>query len=106
MNPWPQIPSDVVTWFRDVFSEANRRVCERLVNLPNVRETSLDDGLIEALIPEAAPTLLPSGAIVRMDTSSGSQKSATGCRLSIPSLALTLITIAGAFWVHRQIMLA
>jgi hypothetical protein len=52
MNPWPQIPEDVVTWFRDVFSEASRRVAERLVNLPNVRETSLDDGLIEALIPE------------------------------------------------------
>lgn len=68
MNPWPQIPEDVVVWFRDVFSEANRRVCERLVNLPNVRETSLDDGLIEALIPDTAPTLLPSGAIVRMDT--------------------------------------
>src|ERR1700691_2207556 len=68
MNPWPQIPDDVVVWFRSVFSEANRRVSERLVNLPNVRETSLDDGLIEALIPETAPTLLPSGAIVRMDT--------------------------------------
>jgi hypothetical protein len=67
VSPWPQIPEDVVTWFRGVFSDANRRVSERLVNLPNVRETSLDDGLIEALIPEAAPTLLPSGAIVRMD---------------------------------------
>jgi hypothetical protein len=68
MNPWPQIPEDVVTWFRGIFSNANRSVCERLVNLPNVRETSLDDGLIEALIPETAPRLLPSGAIVRMDT--------------------------------------
>jgi hypothetical protein len=62
MNPWPRIPDDVVAWFRDVFAEANRRVCERLVNLPNVRETSLDDGLIESLIPDTAPTLLPSGA--------------------------------------------
>jgi hypothetical protein len=68
VNPWPQIPADVVTWFRSVFAEANRRVCERLINLPNVRETSLDDGLIEALIPDTAPTILPSGAIVRMDT--------------------------------------
>ena len=58
----------MVTWFRSVFAEANRRVCERLVNLPNIRETSLDDGLIEALILDSAPTLLPSGAIVRMDT--------------------------------------
>jgi len=68
MGPWPEIPNDVVTWFRGVFGEANRRVCERLVNVPNIRETSLDDGLIEALIPDTAPTLLPSGAIVRMDT--------------------------------------
>lgn len=68
LSPWPVIPADVVAWFRSVFAEANRRVCERLVNLPNIRETSLDDALIEALIPESAPTLLPSGAIIRMDT--------------------------------------
>lgn len=67
MDAWPQIPADVVTWFRTAFADANRRICERLVNLPNIRETSLDDGLIEALIPDTAPTLLPSGAIVRMD---------------------------------------
>jgi hypothetical protein len=65
---WPKIPEDVVAWFRANFAEANRKVCERLENLPNVREISLDDGLIEALIPDSAPTLLPSGAIVRMDT--------------------------------------
>ena len=68
MENWPQIPEDVVAWFRGIFAEANRKVCERLVNLPNIRETSLDDGLIEALIPDSAPTLLSSGAIVRMDT--------------------------------------
>jgi hypothetical protein len=68
MEKWPQIPDDVVAWFRAVFANANARVCERLVNVPNIRETSLDDGLIEALIPDTAPTLLPSGAIVRMDT--------------------------------------
>jgi hypothetical protein len=68
MEPWPQIPADVVDWFRGVFAEANRWTCERLVNVPNIRETSLDDGLIEGLIPDTAPRLLPSGAIVRMDT--------------------------------------
>jgi hypothetical protein len=67
MDEWPQIPVDVVAWFRQIFAGANRHVCERLANLPNIRETSLDDGLIEALIPDSAPTLLPSGAIVRMD---------------------------------------
>ncbi len=68
MEPWPNIPTDVVGWFRGVFLDANKRVCERLENLPNIRETSLDDGLVEALIPNCAPTLLSSGAIVRMDT--------------------------------------
>jgi hypothetical protein len=68
VEPWPQIPEDVVAWFRSVFAHANARVSERLVNVPNIRETSLDDGLIEALIPDTAPTLLPSGTIVRMDT--------------------------------------
>ena len=68
MEPWPQIPEDVVGWFRSVFASANTRVCERVANVPNIRETSLDDGLIEALIPDTAPRLLPSGAIVRMDT--------------------------------------
>lgn len=68
MNPWPTIPEDVIAWFRTAFEQANRRVCERLANLPNIRETSLDDGLIESLIPDSAPRLLPSGAIVRMDT--------------------------------------
>jgi hypothetical protein len=69
VDDWPQIPEDVVSWFRGIFAEANRKVCERLVNTPNVRETSLDDGLIDALIPNSAPTLLhPSGAIMRMET--------------------------------------
>lgn len=67
MEPWPDIPPDVVKWFRKVFAAANRRICERLANVPNIRETSLDDGFIEALIPDTAPILLPSGAIVRMD---------------------------------------
>ena len=67
MTEWPAIPLDVVAWFRAIFTEANRAVCERIANVPNIRETSLDDGLIEALVPDSAPTLLPSGAIVQMD---------------------------------------
>jgi hypothetical protein len=67
MQSWPDIPSDVVDWFRTVFAEANRRVSERLINVPNIREISLDDGLIEAIIPLSAPKLLSSGAIVEMN---------------------------------------
>ncbi|MFN0194586.1 MAG: hypothetical protein ACKVP5_21855 [Aestuariivirga sp.] len=38
-----------------------------MLNNPPIRETSLDEAVISALIPRAAPTLLPSGAIVKMD---------------------------------------
>jgi hypothetical protein len=64
---WPAIPNDIVEWFRRAFAHANARVTERLLNVPNIRETALDDGLIEALIPQSAPRLLPSGAVVEMN---------------------------------------
>ena len=64
---WTTIPNDVIDWFRDAFAKANKTVVEVLLNVPNVRETSLDDAFIQALIPRSAPTLLASGAIVRMD---------------------------------------
>jgi hypothetical protein len=50
-----------------VFAEANRVVTEHIVNMPNIRETSLDDLLVNALIPFSAPQSLGSGAIVAMD---------------------------------------
>ncbi len=59
MTTWPHIPDDAVDWFRAVFAEANRRVTERLLNVPNMRETALDDGLIEAIIPYSPPRFLP-----------------------------------------------
>lgn len=64
---WIDIPEDVVAWFRDAFAEANRQVSEIMLNVPSIRETSLDDTLIQALIPKSPPTLMPSGALVRMD---------------------------------------
>lgn len=64
---WVQIPTDVIVWFREAFAEANRSVTETLLNVPNIREPSLDDAFIQSLVPRSAPTLLASGAIVRMD---------------------------------------
>lgn len=66
MTTWPDIPDDVIDWFRAAFAKANCKVTERLVNIPNIRETTLDDGLIDALIPYSPPQLLPSGAVVEM----------------------------------------
>jgi hypothetical protein len=65
-TPWPVIPKDAVEYFRAAFAEANRAVTERIVNVPNIRETSLDDALIDALTPFSPPRRLKSGAIVEM----------------------------------------
>ena len=67
MSPWPAIPQDVIDWFRHLFGCANRRLSETLLNVPSVRETTLDDDFIQAIIPHSAPTRLGSGAIVRID---------------------------------------
>jgi hypothetical protein len=67
MPSWPNIPNDVIGYFRDVFAEANRQVTELLFNVPNVRETSLDDCLVNSLIPQSPPRKFPSGAVVEMD---------------------------------------
>jgi hypothetical protein len=64
---WNAIPNDVIAWFRNAFAEANRKVSEMLLNAPNIRETSLDDAFVMALVPRSAPTRLGSGALVRMD---------------------------------------
>jgi hypothetical protein len=66
LEAWPVLPKDVIAWFRSAFYRANRSTTERLLNVPNIRETSLDDGLIEALIPHSAPHRLPSGTVVEM----------------------------------------
>src|SRR5215467_8019358 len=64
---WPAIPSDAIEYFRQAFFEANRIATEHIVNVPNIRETSLDDVLVNALIPFSPPKRLRSGAVVEMD---------------------------------------
>lgn len=63
---WPTIPDDAVNWVRTIFADANRATTERLMNVPNIRETSLDDGFIEAITPNSAPRRLASGSIVHL----------------------------------------
>ena len=67
MATWPGMPPEVVTYVREVFAEANRQATELLVNMPNVRETTLDDHLINALLPQSPPHRLASGCVVEMD---------------------------------------
>jgi len=67
VTPWPVIPKDAIEYFRSAFAEANRVATERIVNVPNIRETTLDDTLVDALIPFSPPKRLQSGAVVEMD---------------------------------------
>ncbi len=67
MSTWPIIPSDVLDWFRKVFRTTNWRLSETILNVPSIRETTLDDTLIQALLPHSAPTRFKSGAVARMD---------------------------------------
>src|SRR5277367_3175817 len=64
---WPVIPKDAIEYFRRAFAEANRVATERIVNVPNIREISLDDALVDALIPFSPPKRLQSGVVVEMD---------------------------------------
>jgi hypothetical protein len=64
---WPVIPKDAIEHFRTAFAEANRVSTERIGTVPNIRETTLDDTLVDALIPFSPPKLLKSGAVVEMD---------------------------------------
>jgi hypothetical protein len=67
MNPWITLPKDVIDYVSRAFSIANEAATQRLMNVPNVREGSLDDAFVEALIPNSAPAILPSGTTIKID---------------------------------------
>ena len=66
MSDWPKIPDDAIDWFSGVLADANTQVSELITNNPNIRETTLDDALINSLHPRTAPVELPSGTIVHI----------------------------------------
>lgn len=66
MGGWPKIPQDAIDWFSEVLAVANREVTELITNNPNIRETTLDDALINSLHPRTAPVELASGTIVHI----------------------------------------
>ena len=61
---WPDIPEDVIEYVRMVVRHASDETTERISNQPNIRETSLDDVLVNAVAKFAAPKRLPSNAVV------------------------------------------
>lgn len=64
---WPDIPIDVIEYVRGVVRYASDEITERLANQPNIRETSLDDALVNAIGRFAAPKRLPSNTIVTIE---------------------------------------
>jgi hypothetical protein len=62
------IPSDVIEWIKMIFEDVNRITAEKIHNLPNVSEPSLDMSFIEHLTHFAAPVVLKSGWGIQIDT--------------------------------------
>jgi len=62
------IPKEIVDWFRGIFEEVNRRLCEKMGNVPNTPETNFDLALIEHLTNYAAPRKFKSDWAIRIDT--------------------------------------
>ena len=62
-----EIPTDVIDWFRVIFSAANRRLAERIQNVPATPEQHLDTTFIEHLMAYSTPRVFPSGWGVRID---------------------------------------
>lgn len=64
---WPDIPHDVVNYVRTVVRDASQETTEWISNQPNVRETTLDDTLVNAIGKHAAPKHLPSNTVVKIE---------------------------------------
>jgi hypothetical protein len=62
------IPKEIVDWFRGIFEDVNRRLCEKMYNVPGTSETNFDFALIEHLTNYAAPRKFRSDWAVRIDT--------------------------------------
>lgn len=63
----PPFPPQVVSYIRNVFAQANKRVSEKIARVPNCSEPSLDMTLIEHLTQFAAPHVVAPGWIVKID---------------------------------------
>ena len=64
---WPEIPTDVVDYVRNVIRFASDQTTERISNQPNVREMSRDDTLVHSIGRFSAPKHLPSDTIVKIE---------------------------------------
>lgn len=63
----PPFPPQVVSYIRNVFAQANKRLSEKIARVPNCSEPSLDMTLIEHLTQFAAPRVVAPGWTVKLD---------------------------------------
>lgn len=61
------LPADLTDWVRQVFDDASAHVANRIANVPNSPEGSLDTALIDALHAHSYPRVFPGGWVVRME---------------------------------------
>jgi hypothetical protein len=62
------VPNDVVEWVRDAFRGCNVRVSEKLTNVPNRQEESLDQTWIEHFSRLASPVTVSPSWTVKVET--------------------------------------
>jgi len=55
-------------WFRYVFEDANRHLCEKIQNVPNIPEPHLDTTFISHLMGYASPMRLAGQWAIKIDT--------------------------------------
>lgn len=67
MNPLPTFPPEVHRYVSKVFTDANRRLCEKIAHVPNCSELSLDMTLVEHLSQYSGPQVVAPGWAVRID---------------------------------------
>jgi len=63
-----ELPDEIMAWARDIFSEINRRLAEKIRNVPGIHESHLDTTLIEHLTTFASPRKMSSGWAARIET--------------------------------------
>jgi hypothetical protein len=67
MEPLPCFPESVHSYVEAVFATANRRVCEKILRMPNCSEPSLDTTFVEAISQFGGPQIVEPGWAVRID---------------------------------------
>jgi hypothetical protein len=67
MDTLPQFPESVHKYVEAVFASANRRVCEKIMRVPNCSEPSLDTTFVEAISQFGGPQIVEPGWAVRID---------------------------------------